>query len=180
MARIGVYLSCRPEDAPYANEVRNAVHAAGYDHVDTPSTAITSAAFFISCISSNGYVSRELETAIEQVRSGARDPSWLMVVRLGDCSIPPLPVAGFTTLPEFVVRIGALESRLGKPAAAARVDLHTKATDVMAPKAEVFALKADRDAIAGQNIHSTTEVDKVVGDCVAIVGAVITTRTRKP
>ena len=101
-----------------------------------------------------------------------------MVVRLGDCSIPALPVTRFTTLPEFVVRIRDLESRLGAPAGA-RLDLHTKANDVMAPDAEVFALKADEEAIAGQTIRSKTEVGTVVGDCVAVVGSVLT-KKRKP
>jgi hypothetical protein len=179
MARNGIFLSYRREDAQSADEVRSAVHAAGYDDVDAPPEAILNAVFFIACISENGHVASELEAAIEHVRSGARDTSWLMVVRLGECSIPPLPVARFTTLPEFVVRIGDLESRLGKPATA-RLDLHTKANDVMAPDAEVFALKADGEAIAGQTIKSKTEVGNVVGDRVAVVGAVLTQkRTRK-
>jgi hypothetical protein len=179
MARNGIFLSYRREDAQDVGEVRSAVHAAGYDDVSAPQEAIRHAAAFIACISANGHVARELEAAIEQVRSGARDPSWLMVLRLGECPIPPLPVAGLTTLPEFVVRIDDLERRLGKPATG-RLDLHTKANEVMAPRAEVFALKADQDAIAGQTIKSETEVGKVVADDVAAVGAVLTkTRPRK-
>lgn len=180
MARNGIFLSYRREDAQAVDEVRNAVQAAGYDDVDAPPAAIRNAAFFIACISANGYVPSELEAAIEQVRSGARDMSWLMVVRLGECSIPSLPVAGFTTLPEFVIRIGDIESRLGGPATA-RLDLYTKANDVMAPDAEVFALKADEEGIAGQTIKSKTEVGNVVGDRIAVVGAVLTKkRLRKP
>ena len=182
MARNEIFLSCRREDARHAGEVRSAVQAAGYDDVDAPPEAIPSAAVFIACISANGYVPSELEAAIEQVRSGARDASWLMVVRLGDCSIPRLPVAGFTTLPEYVVRIGDLESRLGKPAATAGIDLDTEADDVMAPDVVVSALKADREALHGQTIKSKTKVGKVVADDRAsIIGAIVTTkRTRKP
>src|ERR1044071_9025455 len=106
MARSGIFLSYRREDARDVEEVRSAVQAAGYDDVYAPPAAIPNAAFFIACVSANGYVRSELEAAIEQVRSGGRDPSWLMVVRLGECSIPPLPIAGFITLPECVVRIG--------------------------------------------------------------------------
>lgn len=176
MARNGIFLSYRREDAQYVDKVRDAVRAAGYDDVDAPSEAIPNAASFIGCISTNGYVASELEAAIEQVRSGARDASWLMVVRLGECSIPALPVTGFTTLPEFVVRIDDLESRLGEPAIA-KVELDTKADDVMAPDVVVSALKADGEAIAGQTIRSKTEVRKVIADRRAdVIGAVVTTK----
>ena len=175
MARNGIFLSYRREDAQSVDEVRDAVQRAGYDAVDGPPEVIPNAAFFIACISANGYVGSELEAAIELVRSGARDAAWLMVVRLGECSIPELPVTRFITLPEFVVRICDLERRLGAPAGA-RVDLYTKANDVMAPRAEVFGLKADAEAIAGQNITSKTEVGNVVGDHVAVVGSDLTTR----
>jgi hypothetical protein len=180
MARNRIFLSYRREDARQAGKVRSAVQAAGYDVDDAPE-AIPNAAFFIACISANGSVPGELKAAIEQVRSGARDASWLMVVRLSDCSIPPLPVTGFTTLPEFVVRIGDLESRLGKPATAG-VDLDTEADDVMAPDVVVSALQADGEAIAGQTIRSKTKVRNVVGDRrAAVVGVVVTTKsTRKP
>ncbi|HEX6100448.1 MAG TPA: toll/interleukin-1 receptor domain-containing protein [Thermoanaerobaculia bacterium] len=180
MAGNGIFLSYRREDGRYVDGVRNAVRAAGYVDIDATLAAIRSAAFFIGCISANGYVASELEAAIEEVRSGARDASWLMVVRLGECPIPHLPVTGFTTLPEFVVRIGDLEGRLGK-LATTRLNLRTKANDVMAPEAEVFALKADEDAIAGQTIKAETEVRNVVGDNVAVVGSVLTKKgTRNP
>lgn len=179
MARNAIFLSYRREDAGSVEEIRDAVQAAGYDDVHAPPEAIRNAAFFIACVSANGYVASEVELAIEQVRSGARDASWLMVVRLGECSIPALPVAGFATLPEFVIRLGDLGSRLGAPATA-RLDLHTKANDVMAPDARVFALNADEEAIAGLTVQSRTEVGNVVGDRVAVVGAVLTKkRTRK-
>jgi len=181
MARNGIFLSYRREDAQFVGELRGAVHAAGYDGVDAPPEAIRNAAFFIACISANGYAPSELEAAIEQVRSGARDPSWLMVVRLGECSIPPLPVAGFTTLPEFVVRIGDLESRLGGPATGG-IAVDTEVDDVMGPDVVVSGLEADGEAITGQTIRSKTKAGKVVADHRAVViGAKVTTkRIRKP
>lgn len=181
MARNEIFLSCRREDARHADEVRKAVRAAGYDAVDARPEAIPNAVFFIACISANGHVARELEAAIEEVRSGARGTSWLMVVRLGECPIPPLPVTELTTLPEFVVRIRDLESRLGRSATAG-LDLDTEADDVMAPDVVVSALEADGEAIAGQTIRSKTKVRNVVGDRRAtVVGVVVTTkRTRRP
>jgi len=179
--RKGIFLSYRREDAQYVDDVRNAVRAAGYGAVDTPPAAIRNAAFVIACISANGYVAGELEAAIEEVRSGARDASWLMVVRLGECAIPPLPIAGFTTLPELVVRTGDLESRLGTPATPG-ADLDTEADDVMAPDIVVSALKADGEAIKGQTIKSKTKVRRVVADRrAAVIGVIATTnRARKP
>jgi hypothetical protein len=181
MASTDIFLSYRREDAPFVDDVRNAVRSAGYSAVDTPPEAIRNAAFLIACISANGYVSDELDAAIEEVRSGARDPSWLMVMRLGECSIPPLPVTGFTTLPELVVRLGDLESRLGRPPAVG-IDVDIEADDVMAPDIVVSALQADGEAIIGQTIRSKTKVRNVVADRrAAVIGTVITTkRSRKP
>lgn len=165
MQREKVFLSYRREDAPQVASLRETVKAAGYEPVDAPPSAILHASYFIACVSTHGHVDGELQLAIEQLRSGQRGASWLKIVPLREAAAVEFPAAGYPALPEST----------------GRLDLHTEAGDVQAPTAEVFALKADQDAIEGQHVRSYTKVGNVTGDNAAVVGVVLTgTRKRRP
>ncbi|HEX6100433.1 MAG TPA: toll/interleukin-1 receptor domain-containing protein [Thermoanaerobaculia bacterium] len=174
MAKEEVFLSYRREDTELIQPVRRAVQSAGFTPIGAddkrPSVAIPQSAYFVACFSANGHVDSELQIAVEQVQSGARDASWLLVVRLADA-----PIHGVGSLPGYVVRLADLRDHIAPATGDARVESRVEAGRAMGKRVQVVGVKGSAAGIRGQNVNSHTKVDVVTGDEDVLIGGVIIT-----
>jgi hypothetical protein len=174
MAKEEVFVSYRREDTELIKPVRRAVQSAGFTPITAddkrPSVAIPQSAYFIACFSANGHADNELQIAVEQVQSGARDGSWLLLVRLTDA-----PIRGVDSLPGSVVRLADLRDHIAPATGDARVESHVKADRAMGKRVKVVGVQGSAAGIHGQNVNSHTELGAVTGDEDVFIGGVVIT-----
>ena len=174
MAKEEIFLSYRREDTELIPPVRRAVQSAGFIPIDAgdkrPSVGIPQSAYFIACFSTEGPADSELQIALEQVQSGARDASWLLLVRLTDA-----PIRGVGSLPGCVVRLADIRDYIAPVTGDARVESRVKVGRTMGRHVKVAGVEGSAAGIRGQIVNSHTEVDNVIGDEDVFIGGIVVT-----
>lgn len=172
-----VFLSCRDADAALTAPVRRALEAAQMTIVQYRD-AIQDAELFVACASASGYVSEELDLAIEMLQRLERDRSWLLVVPVEECEIPALPITPKVTLRDLVVSLGELAHRLASRPEPGTLVSETEIKRVMGSRGTLVGTEVS-DGSAG-DVHSKTTYGEVTMDIeVIVVGTSIGKKRRR-
>ncbi|HYC92752.1 MAG TPA: hypothetical protein VEO54_26320 [Thermoanaerobaculia bacterium] len=163
-----VYLSFNPEQAPRVRTIRAALESADFTVREHDVDAIDDAVFFIACAAND-----ELQRALERVRSGARDRSWLVVLPLDGAESPAGAQDG--------TRVSGLGGMMSHVTSRGPVHGDAQVRNVHGPKAEIHGVIGDGEAMRGENVHGSVGAGDIVVDrTVVITGVTMTSRKRRP
>jgi hypothetical protein len=156
-----VFLSCRDEDAALAAPVRRALDAAQMTVVQYRD-AIPDAELFVACVSADGYVSDELDLAIDVLQRLERDRWWLLVVPVDKCEIPALTITSKVDLRDLVVPLGELAHRLASRRGAGTLVTETEVQRLMGSSGVLVGTEVSDEPTG--DVHTKTTYGEVTMD----------------
>jgi hypothetical protein len=119
--------------------------------------AIAESSLFVACFSEHGHNADELRMAFEQLHALEHDRSWLVVVRLAPCEIPPVQITRSMALPDLVIDIKRVGMRLRPEQAPRQIDTTIEIDEMYGPTQTVLG----RD-IEGNDDDQGSESTRIV------------------